>query len=292
MIICIPSESSSFEKIKLANGEMVYFGLKKGLMKQIKTGLNDDNSIISLKFNVDGIPVFRNSSLEFWPILVHSTMSFRNYPFVVGIFCGVGKPTPIEEFLNRFIDECLDVASKGIQYFEKTYNVTFSFFACDAPARAYLKRVMGHTSFGCERCTIEARREERKSFFPAQNTCRLRKDEDFCCIAFESENHIKEMNPLIKLNIGLVTQFVLDPMHLVYLGTTVRLLLLYLVEGKRSHKLSKLSISKINKQLLIVRKFTPIDFHRKIRSLHDLKRWKALEYRLFLNVLRSDCVEK
>ncbi|KAF2889257.1 hypothetical protein ILUMI_16916, partial [Ignelater luminosus] len=82
---------------------------------------------------------------------------------------------------------------------------------------------------------------KKKRFYPTVGTFEARKDEEF-----QNENdlqeHIKGKSPLLKLNVGLVTKFVLDPMHLIFLGVTRRLLM-YWIEGTRAVKLSKLSLS-------------------------------------------------
>lgn len=270
-------------KSQLGNGKMIYFGIEQGLRKQINEGFKHANELISLKINVDGIPLFKSSSIEFWPILAHSDCFKNPYPFAVAIFCGTGKPSPIEDFLKRFIEEYLSVFSNGIIHLDKKYKVEIKFFSCDAPARSYLKCVVGHTSkIGCERCLIKADREDYKNFYPVDSVHEARTDSDFLIDGLESNSYIKGKSPLLALEVGLVSQFVLDPMHLIYQGIMRRLLLLYWIEGKRPYKISKLSISKISNLLLLVKKHTPVDFHRKIRPLNDVKRWKALEFRFFL----------
>ncbi|XP_063919114.1 uncharacterized protein LOC135134383 isoform X1 [Zophobas morio] len=274
------------EKFPLNNGEMIYLGVERGLRKKIDGGLNYENEIIFLKVNVDGIPLFKSSSIEFWPILVQSDCFKNTSPFAAAIFCGRGKPSPIETFLSSFVEECLTLLSEGLTYLDKKFKIEFKFFSCDAPARSYLKCVVGHTSRnGCERCLIKADRENFRNFYPVNYTYEARTDNDFLNVNLETsdtESYFKGKSPLLTLRIGLVSQFVLDPMHLIYQGVIKRLLLIYLLEGKRPYKLSKLAVSKINNQLLLVKKHTPIDFHRKIRTLSDIKRWKAVEYRFFL----------
>lgn len=43
-------------------------------------------------------------------------------------------------------------------------------FVCDTPARAFLKRIKGHTGFyGCERCTIKGELINHKLVFLSTN---------------------------------------------------------------------------------------------------------------------------
>ncbi|CAH0549692.1 unnamed protein product [Brassicogethes aeneus] len=269
-------------KIQLENGNMIYFGLENGLKKKIAEGLKHFNDTILLNINVDGIPLFKSSSTEFWPVLVHSDSFTSPYPFAAAIFCGSGKPSPLKDFLNDFITECLHLFSNGIKYEHKMCHIKINFFSCDAPARSYLKCVLGHSStIGCERCVIRGSKEEYKTFYPVKSLHALRSDSDFLN-NIRSDRHIKEKSPLLALEVGLVSQFVLDPMHLIYLGVMKRLLILYWIEGKRPYKMSKLNFNNISESLRHIKKFIPVDFHRKIRSLDEVKRWKALEYRFFL----------
>lgn len=94
----------------------------------------------------------------------------------------------------------------------------------------------------------------------------LRNNSDFLENDSQSNTHIKAKSPLLKLGVGLVTQFVLDPMHLIYQGIVKRLLVLYWIDGKRPYKMSKLSVSRISNFLLLVKKYTPADFRGRERE--------------------------
>ena len=81
-------------------------------------------------------------------------------------------------------------------------------------------------------------------------------------------------SPLAELNIGMVSTFPSDYMHLVCLGVMKRLLRLWL-EGPRV-------IEKISTVLVTLRPYIPCEFARKPRALKEFKRWKATEFRQFL----------
>lgn len=121
-------------------------------MKKLKDGYvvdvprNTDELTIEFEINVDGIPLYNSSSLEFWPILIRSKNLKDHRPFSVAIFCGEGKPDTIEMFLKIFLDECLLCLENGIDVLGKNYSIQIKFFTCDAPARAYLKQTKGHSS--------------------------------------------------------------------------------------------------------------------------------------------------
>lgn len=54
---------------EIAGGELWYNGLEKSL-KNIFSTLNHD-IVVSLNFNIDGIPIYKSSKISFWPILAN-----------------------------------------------------------------------------------------------------------------------------------------------------------------------------------------------------------------------------
>lgn len=96
---------------------------------------------ISLNINMDGLPIFKSSKKEFWPILcnVFENPCFR--PFVIGIYFGIGKPKNLNTYLEDFINEMETLLRDGIylQNSGRRYTVRIRCFICDSPARAYIK---------------------------------------------------------------------------------------------------------------------------------------------------------
>jgi hypothetical protein len=83
-----------------------------------------------------------------------------------------------------------------------------------------------------------------------------------------------------ELNIGMVTQFPLDVMHLVDLGVARKIL--YILLDRTFKFLTPKQIEELNLAYLAFTKFIPIDFNRKPRDVQLIIRWKATEFRLFL----------
>lgn len=79
----------------------------------------------------------------------------------------------------------------------------------------------------------------------------------------------------------MISQVPVEYMHLVNLGVMKRLLHLW-CKGKKNVRLEPISIKRISELSLEMRKYIPKEFARKSRSLDDLDRWKATEFRLFL----------
>lgn len=119
----------------LSTGGYHHFGLLKGLENNLTyerfVKLPKD---LELDFNIDGVPVYKSSSLSFWPILgrIHED---HQKPFVIGIFCGSKKPTP-QELLEDFIKEISHGIRNGFDLFNMKIHLKVRAFIFDAPARS------------------------------------------------------------------------------------------------------------------------------------------------------------
>lgn len=93
--------------------------------------------------------------------------------------------------------------------------------------------------------------------------------------------HVRD-SPLTRIpGLNLVSSFPLDYMHLVCLGV-MRTMLVTWVFGKPPFKFQSRIISTISSKLISLENCIPHEFCRKPRSLDDLKRWKATEFRQFI----------
>lgn len=93
--------------------------------------------IFELQFNIDGVPLFKSSNTQLWPILCLARTPMISDPFTVAIYKGVTKP-PCGEHFKQFVDEMKELLSEGIYYDDVTYNFVIHSFVCDAPARAFI----------------------------------------------------------------------------------------------------------------------------------------------------------
>ena len=112
-----------------------------------------DSNTIDLVVKLNGVPLFKSSSTQIWPIIC----KFTNYPpFTVSLFCGSKKPDDSEEFLRKFLHEFDVLRETGFQSANNVFLINLHVFVCDAPARQFLKCGKSHIGyFGCERCTVE-----------------------------------------------------------------------------------------------------------------------------------------
>ena len=227
---------------------------------------------------MDGVPLFKSSQQEFWPILV----SVENLVdvFIVAIFYGNSKPNPLNDFLADFINEVEILKNDGLVITaNKTITVSIKCFVCDAPARAFLKCVVNHTGYSsCERCEIKGEWNGRVTF-NGNSEQNLRTDEKFNNFGYPL--HQKALTPLVEIVDSCISQFSLDYMHLACLGV-VRRILHYLMKGPRICRLSQQQIQLISDNLVNLNGKLPSEFSRQPRSLDLIDRWKATEFREFI----------
>lgn len=72
------------ESLKNTNGYYVYFSIEECLKWVITEEYTED--VIRLLFNIDGLPLYNNSSQQFWPILaliLHN--EYESQPFIVAV---------------------------------------------------------------------------------------------------------------------------------------------------------------------------------------------------------------
>jgi hypothetical protein len=190
--------------------------------------------------------------------------------FVIALFHGCSKPHPLSDYLEDFLAELDKIQVDGITHGSKRYAFKICCFSCDAPARCFLKCIIGHTGyFACERCMMKGSWEGRVVYNLGEAS-ELRTDDKFANC--EYEHHQKCVSPLIGHNISCVQGFSLDYMHMVCLGVVKRILH-FLKSGPRICKLSS---------VLSLKGKMPREFARQPRSLIELQRWKATEFRQFL----------
>lgn len=138
---------------KLLKGEYNHFRLLNGIKNQIKDGCHE--TVLKVSIGIDGLPLYKSSAPEFWPILGLINNLPEASVFIIGIYCGRGKPLPVDDFLFDFINEAKEVSSGHILD-GKEFGVQIGPFICDAPARAYVKCVKSHNGyFGCDKCIQE-----------------------------------------------------------------------------------------------------------------------------------------
>ena len=261
------------EVVDKFGGQYSYFGILNALVDN-KLLFQPDRTI-DLQINIDGIPLFHSRSDSFWPILMTANGSD---PLLVALFYGKGKPSSIEGFMYDFVEEYKALAA-GFIYQEKNFDVSLSSVVGDAPARSFMKQVVGHNGLhGCERCCAIAVFRGRVCYndFDAY----LRTDAGFRNHEYDG-THQNGESPFSDI-VNCVTGFPLDYMHLVCLGVMRRMVKFWKTDKASRLRLSQSQQNAMSSSLQGLHGLLPSDFARQPRPLHESDRWKATEWRQFL----------
>lgn len=295
-----PSNSSSLIR-NVEPGLYYHFSLTKGLQMHASSNL----STIQIAIGIDGLPLSKSSNSQFWPILAYivNDPSLKKTVFPIGLYHGNKKPSNSNEFLFDFVEEMKSILSaNGVFLNKKKVNVSIHYICCDAPAKSFILKVKGHTGFfSCTRCTIEGEHVNRRTCFPYSQSKSTEKTHLDYINASDEDYHTNcdNISNLSELeNLDLVKSFPLDYMHLVCLGVMKKLLMLWVQKGPLKVRLRSSKITEFSSLLLSLNSCITSDFARKHRTLQDLCRWKATEFRFFLlysgpvvlkNIISEEC---
>lgn len=161
----IVSTAVSTEVRSLSNGEYVHIGIQQRMVRRAPSGIQPDTNRLGIDINIDGLPISKSSTVDVWPILGRCAQFVDSRPFVIGIFCGSGKPDPLDLFLKDFIFEVSVLKKEGILINDVLFEIFINCYICDAPARAYLKCTKSHSGYNaCERCMQDGEYDGMKVF--------------------------------------------------------------------------------------------------------------------------------
>ena len=130
---------------------------------------------------------------------------------------------------------------------------------------------------------MQGQRVDRRTIYPIHtNQCIPRTNDSFRNQS-NTKNHTG-VSPLLEISpaVDMVNDFVLDFMHLVYLGIVKKILDYWLNGNVKEVKLSITMKSSLCDLLLQIKHQVPQDFQRTTRSLDDVAKFKATEYQFIL----------
>lgn len=261
-------------------GLYYYIGILSSFKEKLHQAFQsfENGCTFKLQINIDGLPLFKSSGIQVWPI-IGRLLSFPNKePAVIALFSGPHKPKPAEVFLEDFVAELKELES-GIDFEGKQIFVQLDSVICDTPARAFVKNIKFHNGyFGCDKCVQQGEYVCGRMTFPL-DSYPLRTDESFA--QRKDEEHHQGPDPFQGLNVGMVSQFPGDYMHSVCLGVVRKLVNIWL-RGALRFRLPASIVNRLSDSLTGLRKYIPLEFARKPRTLRDVDRWKATEFRMFL----------
>lgn len=267
---------------EMGQGSYYHFGLANAILSELKITNKSEltTDTLTVRVNVDGLPLSRSSNMQLWPILGKIVELPKARVFIIGVYAGPCKPESVNDYMHDFTEDLKVVTVAGVTFNGKHYNVPLpDAFICDTPARAFLKCIKGHGGYSsCERCTQYGIYLDGKVVFPDMDSS-SRTDTQFDQMSDEDHHHSK--SPLHGLGIGMVSSFPLDYMHLVCLGIVRKLIALWF-KGPLQCRISSSTLSAISDHLKLCRQSLPRSFSRKPRSLTEYNQWKATEFRQFL----------
>nr|CAI5858220.1 unnamed protein product [Callosobruchus analis] len=152
----------------------LYLGVEKSVQRKLSKYIDYDGDSISLRINVVGLHLFHSSNLQLWPILGLIT-NFRSPPFVIALFCGTSKPSSVELFFHDFIVKMNELMAQGYS--------------------------------ACDKCTQSGQYIQGRIVMRSVDA-QKRTDTEFKMM-LDEDHHLGE-TPLLKLPIGLVSQFPID----------------------------------------------------------------------------------
>ncbi|XP_011313340.1 uncharacterized protein [Fopius arisanus] len=178
-----------------------------------------------IDFSTDGATLDAQQKIQMWPIQIRIANIPRCKPEIVGVWRGSSKPTNAHEFLDRFINDFLEVNNNGgIVHNDKLCPTELRCFIADAPARAFILAHLGHTgAHPCSKCWIKGDSIRRGVTAFRGVAHRPRTDQEYAD-RIDGEHHSDIDSPLLRLPMGLVTQVPFDYMHCVCLGITKKIL--------------------------------------------------------------------
>lgn len=280
----LPADYKSFLKTprqvpitNIAPGRYCHFSLHSILRDRLKASTITE---VSLQFNIDGLPISKSSSQQFWPILGHIVNFPSSQPFVAGIYFGEDKPKSSNEYLKAFVNDLKNLPFVNLEG-ERKVKVSVHSFVCDAPARAFILNIKSHTGYyGCHKCTVEGEYVNHRMTFETIDS-ELRTNQSVRQ-KIQEEHHVGLSSEIEKLEIDLVQNIPLDYQHLVCLGVVRKLINLWIKGKVNNFRLPARSVHLLSQKLIAIKYNFSKEFNRKPRSLSHLKNWKATEFRTFL----------
>lgn len=83
-------------------GSYWHYGLQTALYNALVNENTTNGMTVNLTINIDGLPLYKSSKMEFWPILVSIFEFDAIQPLIIGIYCGRGMIS-FDTFCHCFV---------------------------------------------------------------------------------------------------------------------------------------------------------------------------------------------
>ncbi|KAG8227301.1 hypothetical protein J437_LFUL004850 [Ladona fulva] len=262
-------------------GKYCHFGIRVKVTQIINLyPIVREHQLIKLQTNVDGLPLSKSSRSNLWLIVIALEDHDFIPPFVAGVFHGTSKPENVEMYMADYVQEISKLIEDGIECLGRNYKICVTSYICDAPARAFLAQIKGHTGyFSCSKCKIKGIHTSNGVVFDKFESP-LRTHEDFVNMTDEQHHLPNKTSPLIVIpGINMVDRFPFEYMHLVCLGVMRKILYSFMKGSNYKVCLTATILDQLSVKIVNLCPYIPSEFGRKPRSLQELLRWKATEFR-------------
>lgn len=266
--------------------EYYHFGIEKQLMKCNYRFLSEEDEVV-IDIGIDGLSLSKSSKLKIWPITGAFVNKPNFSPFLIGCYEGSTDPPCIDLFTLDLVEELKIIAENGVKVTPSLIvkPLKIRAFICDTPARSMVTGCLGHASYhGCNKCDQVGIYLNKIVYLTTRGNSRTdvsffnREQPEHHLVKFRNQHSLLET-----IEIGMVSQFPLDPMHALDSGVMKRILG-NIMSGKFNNchlrNEERELMDSVNLRMIA---YIPSEFERKPRSLiTELSRFKAVEFRLFL----------
>lgn len=148
------------------NGQYCHLGLKEAIIKIIEKylELGFETRTVNLMFNINGVPLGYSSEKSLCPILCSDFLTKQ--VFLIGIYCGEGKPKNSNDLLQQTVDEVTYFIDNGIML-NTLFHIRVKAIICDAPAKSYILKVKYYNGYySCTKCVIKGEYVDDTDCFP------------------------------------------------------------------------------------------------------------------------------
>ncbi|KAF0751039.1 Uncharacterized protein FWK35_00012794 [Aphis craccivora] len=94
-------------------------GLENGIIRHLPNNFIPQK--IKLIIGIDGLPISKSTSTQFWPILVYLRPN-SNLVFSVGLYCGTDKHSDSNEYLKYLLNEDQHLITNGPIVLKSAYS--------------------------------------------------------------------------------------------------------------------------------------------------------------------------
>lgn len=302
------NDSNKKKKTSPKMGEYIHFGLQVIVQefyeKNKDLWLNQNNVSVNVDIHVDGISLSKSSSRCAWPLSGRFVNPSRYRPFLIGCFKGEGEPGCFDLLLQDLVID-LKTGVAGFTVNSDKNSKLLIFVRCvivDAPARAKILNIKSHVAAkGCPICPQIASKSgrtlgesegikpinKRKSLqysshivYPTRTDLSFRQRED---IDHHQPTHFRLQGAIESLDLDMVFQVPLDPMHVVDCGVTRKITIALFIDLPNYPSiLSNTKIIAAEERYLMAKSFYPLEVQRHPRSFFEASKFKANECRICL----------